>query len=161
MYHRQDAVIARFLQGAEQARIVDLQAAFVGHQRLDAAYAFVEQRRNLVDNGVVPFHQIGVVGVIDHGLVGSLTVPRLNALAQRLALVGDRKIDVSGRAAEGRGLMAGVEIVGRFRHADRQLQMRVHVNATGQHIAIGRIDHLRAFGFQTFANHGDLLAVDQ
>ena len=88
-------------------------------------------------------------------------MPRLDAFAQRLALVGDGKIDVRGGAAEGRRLVAGVEIVGRFRHADGQLQMRVHVDAAGQHVAIGRVDHLRAFGLQTFANHGDLLAVDQ
>ena len=56
----------------------------------------------------------------------------------------DREVDDRRRAAERRGDRAGLEVVGRRRAAERHVEVRVDVDAAGDHVLARRVD--RAVG---------------
>ena len=83
---------------------------------------------------------------------------------QRLAAVLDREVDDRRRAAERRGARAGLEVVGRGRAAERHVHVGVDVDAAGQHVLAGGVDHLVDVGggdVERHADDGDLLVLDQ
>ena len=61
-------------------------------------------------------------------------------VVQRLAAVLDREVDDRRRAAERGGDRAGLEVVGRRRAAERHVEVRVDVDAAGQHVLARRVD---------------------
>ena len=82
-------------------------------------------------------------------------------VVQRLAAVLDREVDDRGRAAERRRARAGLEVVGRRRAAERHVEMRVDVDAAGQHVLAGRVDHRVGVHVERRADDGDLLVLDE
>ena len=68
--------------------------------------------------------------VVDCGVPLGLAVPRVEPLAQRLAAGLHRKVDHRRGPTEGRRARSGKEGVLGGRAAERQLHVRVHINAT-------------------------------
>ena len=56
---------------------------------------------------------------------------------------------------------AGLEVVGRRRAAKRHVHVGVHVDAAGQHVLAGGVDHLVGLHVERRADDGDLLVLDQ
>ena len=90
---------------------------------------------DLVHDAVGQVGDRDVEAVVHRRLAVRLGVPDIERLAQGRALGLDGEIDVHGGAAEGRGLMAGEEVVGGDGAAERHVQVGVDVDAAGDHIA--------------------------
>ena len=119
----------------------------------------ISARRAVVD--VAHDHVEAVVG---DGVALGLRVPRVEALAQGLALRLDREVDDRRRAAEGRRPGAGLERVLGERPAERQLHVGVDVDRARDDVLAGRIDRLvgrHPGARQVGSDGGDRLAVDQ
>ena len=97
--------------------------------------------------------------VVGHGFAIGLFHPRVEGMAQRLAFVLNREIDQRGRAAEGRGARAGLEIVGAGGAAERHVQMRMHVDAAGNDDAALGVENLGGVVDGKFLADRDDLAI--
>ena len=88
-------------------------------------------------------------------------MPQLQAVGQRLALVGAGKVDDGGGAAPESGAAAALEIVGGGGVAHVQIEVGVGVDEPRQQQLAGHVHHLRV-GRVDMGRHGhDLLAVHQ
>ncbi len=74
------------------------------------------------------------------GAALGLLPPGVERVAHARAARLDGEIDNGGRAAEGRGARAGFEIVGRGGAAERHVEVRVGVDAAGDHVHAGGVD---------------------
>ena len=113
------------------------------------------------------FHLIGqlrddhVETVIDDRLALRLLHPRFPRVVQGLAAVLDREIDDRCRAPEGRGPGASLEIVGGRRAAKRHVEVRVDVDAPGQHVLAHGVDRFVGSHVESDADRLDLLILDE
>jgi hypothetical protein len=74
----------------------------------------------------------------------------------------DREVDDRGGAAEGGGDRPGGEVVGRVGPAERHVEVRVHVDAAGQHVLSGGIDRLVGVNVgERRSDDRDLFVLDQ
>ena len=102
-------------------------------------------------------------------LPSALRVPRGQAVLHPLTGALHGEVDDGRGAAPGRRARAGLEGVGREGAAERQLHVRVPVDATGDHVlaggvddAVGRCGQVGAEGGRAgLDQRGDALAVDQ
>ena len=100
-------------------------------------------------------------GVIAHRFVGRFLHPGIESGSQRLTFVLDRKVDQRSRAAERGRARASFKVICARRSSERHVEMRMHVDSTGENILSRRINNsFRIFARQTLADRGDLSIAD-
>ena len=139
-----------------------MQRALVGHEELVGGDALIGQGGELLERpSVVQVGDRDVVAHVDHLLAVGLRLPVGEGVAEARALRLDAEVDVAGRAAEGGRRLARLDVVDRDRSAEGHVEMRVRVDAAGQHVLAGCVDHLVCWVVERFADQGDPLAVDE
>ena len=147
--------------GAENRGVVQHEHAGIGHEQFERRDAFADQSAHFLELRVAKFRDDAVKGVVGHGLAVGFFHPGVERVAQGLALVLNREIDQRGRAAEGRGARAGLEIVGAGGAAERHIQMRVHVDPAGNDDAALGVENFRGVvDGEILADRDDLAAGD-
>jgi hypothetical protein len=159
------AVVAGPAQGAEDARIVDVEDARVGGEELEAGHAFpLHQVVHVAQRLLVHLAHDHVEAVIDDRLALGLLMPLRQALLERPALGLDGEVHQAGRAAEGRRHGARLEVIGAGRSAEGHVEVRVHIDTAGDDVLAARIDslvYLRVDLAQVGADGADLFVLDQ
>jgi hypothetical protein len=96
------------------------------------------------------------------GAAFGLLPPGVERVAHARAARLDGEIDDGGGAAERRRARAGFEIVARRGAAERHVEVRVGVDAAGDHVHAGGVDHLRSGADSGMpARPRDALALNQ
>ena len=131
VHHDQPAVLRGLLHRPEDRAVVAVEDARVGREELEVGHALVDQPVHLGEGRVVHVRHDHVEAVVDDGVALGLGVPRVQALAQRVAPRLDREIDDRRGPAEGRGPGPGLERVLGERPAERQLHVGVDVDGAG------------------------------
>jgi hypothetical protein len=162
MHGRHRAELERALEAVHQRLVVAHDGVLVGHEVLEAVDAFVLHQRSHV--GVHAFAPPGhgdVEAVVAGRLLGP-AAPHAVGVHQRLLRGGDDEVDDARRAAGEAGGAAGEEVVGGGRAHERQLHVRMRIDAAGHHVAAAGIER-RAAGrhVEVRADGGDLAAVAQ
>ena len=155
------AVLARALQRAEDRGVIQHEDAGVGHEQLERCHPLPHQRVHLVLDLIGQLRDDHVKAVIDGRAPFGLAHPRLPRVVQRLPLVLNGEIDHRRGAAERRRNRARFEIVGGGRAAERHVEMRVAVDATGKHELARRIDHAVGRDVERDADGRDALVLDE
>ena len=164
VHHDQPAVLRGLLHRPEDRPVVAVEDARIGGEQLEVRDALGDELVHLRERVVVDVAHDHVEAVVGDGVALGLGVPRVEALAQRLALRLDGEVDDRRRAAEGRRARPRLERVLRERPAERQLHVGVDVDPARDHVLAGGVDRLvggHAAGRQARADLGDRLAVDQ
>ena len=130
--HRTEA--AALLHGPEDLGIGRVEDAGVGGEQLEAGDPLPVHDVHLLQRRVVHVGDDHVEPVIDGAVAACLLVPRLEAGGQGGTLLLDGEVEDRGGATPGRCGGAGLERVRRERAAERHLHVRVHVDATGDHV---------------------------
>jgi hypothetical protein len=134
---------ARGMEKSQKGVVTDRE--LVDHEHLEAGVPRGDDRGDLGQRGVRDFGEDDVEAVVDVRLALCLPFPRFERIQDRLAPPLPRVIADRGDAAARRGRRARLEVV-RGRHApDFDVQMRVHVDAAGEHEQPSRVDLLDAF----------------
>ena len=151
------AILRRSLQSLEDAAIVEHENSGISHEQLEAGHAFVNQIVHLRELSAGNVGHNAVKCIIADGFVGGLTHPCVESLAQGLTFVLNGEVDERGRATEGSGSRPRFEIVRAGRASKWHVEMRMYVNASGQHEFSRRIQHMRGIlRWQIFADGSDL-----
>ena len=155
----QAGVLGGLAHGAENSGVVEHEDAGIGHEEFEAGDAFAYQFAHLFELRGAEVGDDAVEGVVDDGFVVRLLHPGVKGLAESLPFVLDREIDQRGRAAEGRGNRAGLEIVGAGGAAEGHVQMGVNVDAARDDEQSRSVDHAPGvFGGQLRSDRGDLVS---
>src|SRR5205814_9777179 len=83
-----------------------------------------------------------VVAHVDHLHTVRLGAPLVERLGEGRALRLDDEVDVGGGAAEGRGGLAGLDVVDRDGAAEGHVQVRVRVDGARGDVLAARVDRL-------------------
>ena len=142
VHHDQPAVPGRLLHRPEDRAVVAVEDAGIGREQLEVRDALGDQPVHLGEGRVVDVAHDHVEAVVGDGVALGLGVPRIEALAQRLALPLDREVDDRGRPAERGSARPGLERVLGERAAERQLHVGMDVDPARDDVAAGRVDGL-------------------
>ena len=134
-------VSAAFCIALQDLRVVGVEDARVGHEQLEAGDALVDQLVHRLERVVVDAADDLVEAVVDRAVAGGLGVPGGQAVLDPLAVPLHGEVDDRRRAAPGRRPGAGLEGVGGVGAAERQLHVGVRVDAAGDDVLAGRVDH--------------------
>jgi hypothetical protein len=137
------AVVGRPPHRLEDRRVVDHPGARIGHEHLETRGAVRDQ---VVQGREVLIGQIDddlVEAPIHDGLALGATGPLLVGHAGVLPLVLHREVDDARRPADRGGDRPRLEVVRRHRPFQRRVEVRVRVDATGQHELAARVDDPR------------------
>ena len=148
MHADETTVLGSAPERAKDRRVVDHEHAGIRHEELERGHAARDELIHLGEALVVELANDAVKAVVDRGLTARLFLPRLDGRGQRLAERLHREVDDRGCPAESRRRGAGLEIVRGERAAERQLHVRVHIDASRDHVSPGRVDLLRAIDGQ-------------
>ena len=140
VHEDQPAVLRGLLHRAEDRAVVAEEDARVGGEELEVGHALLDEGVHLGEGRIGDVRHDHVEAVVDRRLALGLGVPRVEALAQRLALALDGEVDDRRRPAEGRGAGAGLERVLGEGAAERQLHVGVHVDRAGDDPLARRVD---------------------
>ena len=99
--------------------------------------------------------------VVAPGAPVGLLVPELQAVGERLALVGAGEIDDRGRSAVDGGETAAVKVVDGGRVRDVEVKVRMRVDKAGQKELARHVDGLRQRVGDAARDADDLLPVDE
>ncbi len=166
VHHDQAAVLVGLLHGPEDGPVVAQEDARVGGEELEVGDALVDQLVHLGQRAGRDVRHDHVEAVVDGRVAFRLGHPRVEPLAQRLALRLDGKVEDRRRAAERGRASAGLERVLGEGAAEGQLHVRVDVDRARDHVLARRIDGLVETGAQVGSGEPtpdshDLLAIDQ
>ena len=141
VHHDHRAGVRGPQHGPQDLAVGGVEHARVGHEHLEAVHARADAGLHLLERGVVDVGDDHVEAVVDRAVAVRLRVPLVQRGQQRGALGLDREVDDRGGAAPGGGPGPGLEGVRRERAAERHLHVRVHVDAAGQHVPPGGVEH--------------------
>ena len=161
VHEDQAAVLGRLLHGTEDRAVVAEEDAGVGGEELEVGHALLNEGVHLGEGRIGDVAHDHVEAVVDRRLALGLGVPRVEALAQRLALALDGEVDDRRRAAEGRRASPGLERVLGEGPAERQLHVGVHVDRARDDPLAVRVDRPVRGDVELLADDGDPLAVHQ
>ena len=159
VHHDQRARLPRLAHRAEDRRVVEHEHAGVGHEELERRDALPDQLVHLLQDLVVHLADDHVEAVVGDGVL-RLREPAIETLSQPLAVVLQREVDDRRGAAERGRAGPRLEVVRAEAAAERQLHVRVHVDAAGHHVAPGRVDHAVRVDGHARADRRDLLVLD-
>ena len=157
---RNTAVFFQLLQGIEHILIADHHGR-VGHIHLERWDTGCKHGGDLRLDTFVPVVDGHVEAVIAARTAVGLFVPEIEAVAQRLTLVGAGKVDDHGRAAADGAARAGFKIVGRGGVADVEIKMRVGVDKAREEQLAADVHDGGPVRGQMFADLDDAFPVDQ
>jgi hypothetical protein len=134
------------LEGAAEAvhqrLVVAHDGVLVGHEVLETVHAlFADEGAHVLAHRFAPPCDRDVEAVIRRGLLRP-SAPLPVRVHQRLLRVRDHEVDDARRAAREPGGGAGEEIVGGHRPHERQLHVRVRVDAARDHVLAARVELL-------------------
>src|SRR6185503_8855623 len=112
-------------------------------EAVDAVLAY--QAHHVLAHALVPPGDGDVEGVVDHRLLRPLA-PLVPGLHDALLRIGYHEVDDHGGAAGEPGGGAAVEIVAGHRAHERQLHVRVRIDAAGHDVLPARVDDLALRG---------------
>ena len=158
--HRHEGVEgASRLHDLDQLDVVDADGAAVGHEGLEGGDALLlDTGLHPVGGLVTPPGDRHVEGVVRHRL-GGLVVPGGEGIHQVLVPRGDHEVDDRRRSPGYAGCCAGLEVVGGDRAHEGQLHVDVGVEAAGEDVLAGGVDHLLALALEVRADLDDLAAA--
>ena len=117
--------------GAEDGGVVEHEDAGIGHEEFETGDAFADEVGHFFELRAAEIGDDAVEGVVDGGFVVRFWHPGVERVAESLAFVLDCEIDERGRAAEGCGDRAGLEVVGAGGTAEGHVEVGVNVDAAG------------------------------
>ena len=169
MHHREQPRVGGDLHRFQDLGIVRVEDAGVGHEQLVARDAFVNEGRQERERFVVDAADDLVEPVVDRAVSRCQLVPLRKAVGHFRAVRLHGEVDDGRRTAPRCRARAGFERVARERAPERQLHVRVGVDAAGDDVLGARIDdsvdgcrQVRAEQFRAGREDGDdLLAVDE
>jgi hypothetical protein len=141
VHHDRRAVVRGRLHRADDLPVVAVEHAGVGHEQLEARDPLVDQLVHRLERVVVHAADDLVEPVVDRAVAVGLGVPGGQAVLDPLAGALDGEVDDRRRPAPRGGRRPGLERVGRERAAERQLHVRVRVDAAGHDVLPGGVDH--------------------
>ena len=133
----------------------------IGHIHLEGGDARGVHVVDLAGDVLVPVVDRHVEAVVAPGAPVGLLVPELQAVGERLALVGAGEIDDRGRSAVDGGETAAVKVVDGGRVRDVEVKVRVRVDKAGQKELARHVDGLRQRVGDAARDADDLLPVDE
>ncbi len=135
MHLNETAETRRGAHHLEDRLVIDLQNVLVGHEHLERVHAFaLDHLRDLFDRLGPAVGDRQVKRVIDRRFAGGLSVPRLDRVGERIALLMQREIDDRRRAAERRRRRSRSEVVGRRRAAEGHVEVRVRIDQPRENV---------------------------
>ena len=161
MHHRQRVEVAGALHARGELVVADHQRTLVGHEQLEGADAGLRHRGHVLQHRVPRVGDRHVKAVVHVRRPVGTPAPLLERRLEVVGLMLDREVDEARHSAGGRGLGAGVVVVGRHRAHERHRQVSVVVDQARQDEATGGVDDVRSLGSDDVADGGDLLAFDQ
>ena len=139
--------------------ILDHQRALVGHEMLEGVDAHLHDLGHLLPDRLVPAGDRDVPADVDADLAVRLAVPVLDRVHQRPVRAGQDEIDDHRRPAGRGGGGAAFEGLGGGGPHEGHFQMGVRVDAAGDDIGAGRVDH--GVALQVRPDGGDPFTLDQ
>ena len=169
VHHDHRAVGRGLLHRLGDLAIIREKNTFVGHKELEARHALGQQLIHCDQRGVLHIAEDLVKPVVDRALPGGLRLPPVVLVDHVLARVLHHEVNNGCRAAPGRRSRSGLESIRRVSTTEWHLHVGVSVDAAGDHVLAGRIDHRVDIGGHVEAEqersggeHGrDGLAVDE
>src|SRR6266581_263661 len=160
--HADEAIVLCCLaHGLEDRGVIEHEDARVSHEELEAGDAFADELAHFLELRGAEIGNDAVESVVGDGLVVGFFHPGIESLAERLTFVLDGEVNQRGGAAKGGGDGAGLEIVGAGGAAEGHVEVRVDVNATGDHEAASGVeDTAGIFGWKLGGDGGDFVAGD-
>ena len=156
------AVLRRLGKGLEDRGIIHHEDVRVGHEKLEAGNPFTHQVIHVLEAGFPEVRDDHVEAVIDARPAFRLFPPGVQGLPHPRAPGLDGEIDDGRGAAERRGPCPGLEVIRGGGAAEGHVQVRVGVNAAGDHVEAGSLDDLvRGLCGNPRADFLDALSVDQ
>ncbi len=140
VHHDQGAVVGGALQSAQDPSVVAVVDARVRHVQPEGGDALLHQQVRLPKGVVVHVGEDHVEGVVDCALSVGLGVPQVQSLAEAATAALDGEVDDGGGAAPGRRPGAGGEGVGGEGPVEREVQVGVDVDATGDDVPAAGVD---------------------
>jgi hypothetical protein len=116
-------------------------APWVCHEELEARDAFIYETAHRLERVLVDVTDDLMKPVVDRAIARGLLVPRREPVHDALAVGLHSKVDDRRRASPRGSASAGLEGVGCRCAAKRQLHVGVCVDAAGDDILSGRVDH--------------------
>ena len=157
----QTARVAGDAHGVVDRAVVDEEHARIGHEQFEAAHALIDHRLQLGQPFVGQIGANQMESVIDRRRPLGLRMPVVERLIERLAFALDGEVDDGRRAAECRGARAGLERVRGGGAAERQLHVRVRIDASGDDEAAVGVDDFVGFDVDRFRDHRDGAVLDE
>ena len=133
----------------------------IGHIHLEGGDARGVHVVDLAGDVLVPVVDRRVEAVVAPGAPVGLLVPELQAVGERLALVGAGEIDDRGRSAVDGGETAAVKVVDGGRVRDVEVKVRMRVDNAGLKELARHVDGLRQRVGDAARDADDLLPVDE
>ena len=131
------------LHQLEDRRVVHHQHIGIRHEDLEAGDSFGDHRVHIVQPRIVRAQVCDrhMQGVVDAGLALGLGAPCLEGLGHRMAHGLQDEVDHRCCPANGGSARSPLVIVRAHRSAEGHVQMRVHIDAAGQHQHSRRINY--------------------
>jgi len=167
VHHDHRAVLCRRLHRAQNLTVIAIEDARIRHEQLKARDAFmVDEVGHVFQRLVVDAADDLVERVVNSAVAARLAMPFGQAELHVLVVSLQRHVDDRRDTAPCGGNRAGFEGVNGSGATERQLHVRVHVDAAGHHILPLRVDHLvgghaHRVGLSARVERGDDLAVDE
>ena len=130
------------LHGPQELPVVAVEHAGVGHEQLEAGDALVvDEVLHALQRLLVDAADDLVERVVDGAFAFRLAMPIGQGRVHVAASVLHRHVDDGGDTAPRRGAGAGLERVAGQGAAERHLHVRVNVDAAGDDVLAGGVDH--------------------
>ena len=143
VHHDHGAAFGSGLHGTQDLTVVAVEHAGVRHEQLEAADALVlHEVLHVLQRLVVDTADDLVERVVDGTVALGLAMPLSQAIVHVLAVALHCHVDDGGGATPRSSVATGLEGVAGKRAAEGQLHVRVHIDATGDHVLPRSIDDL-------------------
>ena len=167
VHHDHRPGLGGVLHRPQDLAVIGVEHPGIRHEQLEAGDALVvDEVRHCLQRLVVDTADDLVEAVVDRTVAGGLLVPHRQLILHAEAGVLHGEVDDRGHPAPGRSARAGLERVGRLGATERQLHVRVDVDAAGHDVLVRGVDG--AVGGDAHRcrltwreDRDDLLAVDQ
>ena len=141
MHHDGGADVAGCLHGAKDLTIVAVEHARVGHEQLEAGDTLVlGEIAHCLQRFVIDAANDLMKRIVDRALTSGFFVPRAKAVDHVLAITLHSEVDNGGDAAPCRCTRARLEGVAGVGATERQLHVRVHIDAAWDDVLASGVD---------------------